>query len=693
VSERGDPAPAWGARLGRVASTEAIRALVRDRLVRPRTVAASGQPAARAPLGRIPLVLQLAAILAAGLLLAFLWDGAMRWPEDWVIPMQRWITAFFEWLGNDAALGPLAFRDVTRFVADILEVPLDWAEYLLYRGVRDLDLPPIPWITLVAAVAILAHWIAGWRLALFTTAALLYLALFGLWRDSMRTLSIVIVSVPFAVAIGLALGIWVTRSARAARVITPMFDLMQATPHMAYLVPVVVLFGFGQVPAMIATVIFAMPPMARCTILAIQTVPPEIIESGHMSGCTPRQLLWKVQLPAGKRILMLGVNQVVMQTLAMAVIASLVGATGLGQKLLASLQQLKLGAAVEQGIAIVLIAIVLDRLTQAYANRPTDYSAHEPNPLRRHKHLVAFGAMILVTFALAALFEAAAVLPRSFTVTFGTDLDQAVRWFSANTYAYIEPVRDFITVRMLIPLRDLFLAVPWPVVVLGVGAAGLRLAGWGTALLCASLVLAIVLFGFWVPAVLTVYLVFSAVVICIAIGLPIGIWAARSERVARVVMVICDTLQTFPSFIYLIPVIMLLKVGDLSNIVAILAYATVPAIRFTYLGLMRIPPVTIEAAIANGTTPRQRLWKVELPIALPEIMLGINQTIMMALAMVAITALIGSRDLGQEIYRALPTADTGRGILAGLGIAAIGIIADRLIQAWAAERKKQLGVG
>jgi len=136
---------------------------------------------------------------------------------------------------------------------------------------------------------------------------------------------------------------------------------------------------------------------------------------------------------------------------------------------------------------------------------------------------------------------------------------------------------------------------------------------------------------------------------------------------------------------------MLLKVGDLSNIVAILAYATVPAIRYTYLGLKRIPEVTIEAAIANGASPRQRLLKVELPIALPEIMLGLNQTIMMALAMVAITALIGSRDLGQEIYRALPTADTGRGILAGLGIAAIGIIADRLIQAWAERRKKQLG--
>jgi glycine betaine/proline transport system permease protein len=211
-------------------------------------------------------------------------------------------------------------------------------------------------------------------------------------------------------------------------------------------------------------------------------------------------------------------------------------------------------------------------------------------------------------------------------------------------------------------------------------------------MLIVSLIAVILLTGFWVPAMMTVYLVSAAVLICIVIGVPIGIWCARNERVARVTMTVCDTLQTFPSFIYLIPVIMLLKVGDLSNIIAILAYASVPAIRFTYLGLQRIPAVTLEAARASGCTPRQRLWKVELPMAMPEIMLGINQTIMMALAMTAITALTGSRDLGQEIYKALPGADTGRGILAGLGIAFIGIIADRIISAWAARRKRQLGL-
>ena len=254
----------------------------------------------------------------------------------------------------------------------------------------------------------------------------------------MRTLSIVLVSVPFAAIIGLLLGIWVTRSKRAAAVITPMFDLMQATPHMAYLVPIVVLFGFGQVPAMMATVIFAMPPMARCTILGIQTVPSEVIESGRMSGCTPRQLLWKVQLPTSKRTLMLGLNQVVMQTLAMAVIASLVGASGLGQKLLYSLQQLKLGAAVEQGIAIVLIAVVLDRLTQAYARRDA-HKMFGASWMDRHKHLFIFIAVLVVAFIASSFFRELAVLPKKYTFTLGKELDVAVRAFSKNAYPYINP--------------------------------------------------------------------------------------------------------------------------------------------------------------------------------------------------------------------------------------------------------------
>ncbi|MEM9470341.1 MAG: ABC transporter permease subunit [Pseudomonadota bacterium] len=715
-----------------------------------------GKPPSSNVLGLNSFWVQMGAMVCFTVLLSLVLDFMKVWPQEWIVPIKEWVTRFFTWLDKEAGVGPLKFKTVTRSVAWLLEQPLDWAEYILYRGIKAKQFPAIfwifgpliamaalhnrfgmqkcllaiaaiwavmiadnvllqtglfqlpatvldalgvkkldalPWVVIVAGAGILGHWIGGWKLALFSAGCIGYLAVMGLWRDSMRTFSIVLVSVPFAVVLGLGLGIWVTRSKRAAAIISPMFDIMQATPHMAYLVPVVVLFGAGQVPAMIATVIFAMPPMARCTILGIQTVSSDVVESGRMSGCTPRQLLWKVTLPSSQRVLMLGVNQVVMQTLAMVVIASMVGAQGLGHKLLFSLQQLRLGAAVEQGLAIVLMAVVLDRLTQAYANRAPGELASRETGWKARKHLWLFLGITVAAYLMAQFLPMVEKYPRAYTFTLGRNIDFALRAFSKHAYDYINPVRDFITVYMLIPFRDFFLWLPWTTVVGAVGLAAYWLGGIRTTLLTTALIGVVILItGNWQQGMLTLYLVTSAVILCVLIGVPIGIWATRSDRAARAIMATCDTLQTFPSFIYLIPVIMLLKVGDLSNVIAILAYATVPAVRYTYLGIKRIPDVTIEASIANGTTPLQRLWKVELPIALPEIMLGINQTIMMALAMTAITALIGSSDLGQEIYRALPTADSGRGIMAGLGIAVIGIVADRLIQAWAAERKKQLGI-
>ncbi len=158
------------------------------------------------------------------------------------------------------------------------------------------------------------------------------------------------------------------------------------------------------------------------------------------------------------------------------------------------------------------------------------------------------------------------------------------------------------------------------------------------------------------------------------------------------VQVVIDTLQTLPSFVYLIPVVMLFRVGDFSALVAVIAYALAPAIRYTAHGIRQLDPQLIEAGIAAGCTRRQLLWKIKLPLALPEIMLGINQTIMLALSMLVITALVGTRDLGQEVYIALTKADTGRGVVAGLCVAFIAIVADRLINAWASSRKRELGL-
>ena len=303
-----------------------------------------------------------------------------------------------------------------------------------------------------------------------------------------------------------------------------------------------------------------------------------------------------------------------------------------------------------------------------------------------------FLGLLVVAILAARSFPALAVLPKELTLSYGGPINDGVRWISKNFFPYVKPIRDWLTIHTMLPLRDFYLWLPWPMAIGLLSLTGYFLGGWRLAALPAALFGFLMLAGFWTPLMLTIYLVTGCTLLSILMGVPIGICAARNPTAARIINTICDTLQTFPSFIYLIPVIMLFQTSDLSNVIAMLAYATVPAVRFTYLGLLRVPQTTIEAAIAAGTTARQRLWKVELPIAFPEILLGINQTIMMALAMVAITALIGSRDLGQEIYKALPGADTGRGLLAGLGIAFIGITADRLIGAWAQRRKRALGM-
>jgi glycine betaine/proline transport system permease protein len=614
------------------------------------------------------------------------------WPADWAIPLSRWVTDALKWAANDLGVGPVTLKDTTRGLAWLLDWPLQWSEDLLFDGFRSAGIGPLPWVVVLGGATLLGHGLGGRRLALLCGLATLYLAVFNLWADAMRTLSLVIITVPLAAATGLLLGVLSTRSRRAETFLAACFDVMQATPHLAYLGPVAVFFGFGPVPAMIASALFAIPPMARCVILGIRTVPREVIEAGQMAGCTARQMLWRVELPASQQTLLLGLNQVVMQTLAMAVIASLIGATGLGHKLLFSLQQLQIGKAIENGVAIVLIAIVLDRLTQAWARRVGEVRHAEGGWARRHWRPIAFLALLAVTLLLAGWIPELRRLPKALTTTTAPLWDEGIRWLSKNLFDALAILRDDLTVHVLIPIRNAFTWLPWPLVAGLVALAGWRLGGWRLAALTGGMVLAIALVGLWQPAMLTLYLTSLAVLICMCIGVPIGIWASRRPRAARAVLTVCDTLQTFPSFIYLIPVIMLFRVGDLASLVAILAYAMVPAVRYTHLGMSRVPGTVLEAARAAGATRGQILRKVELPVALPEIMLGLNQTILMALAMTAITALIGSRDLGQEILKALPEVDTGRGLLAGLAIAFIGIIADRLIGAWARRRKAELGL-
>jgi glycine betaine/proline transport system permease protein len=202
----------------------------------------------------------------------------------------------------------------------------------------------------------------------------------------------------------------------------------------------------------------------------------------------------------------------------------------------------------------------------------------------------------------------------------------------------------------------------------------------------------LLLANIWELAVLSVYLCGIAVVLCFALGSAIGIWAAHNDRVSAFVRPFNDTLQTMPQFVPLIPFLMIFKIGDFTALLAIMAYAIVPAIRYSEHALRRLPAEVIEAAEAMGCNRWQMLWQVKLPMALPEMMLGLNQTIMYGISMLVIAALVGTKDLGQMVYIGLGDGDFGVGMVAGIGMAVIAIIADRITQAWSMRKRAELGM-
>ena len=618
-------------------------------------------------------------------------DWAVVVPKAWTVPLIDWINAVMKVLHKEPILGLFTFRDVTRGIAEIVEVPLDLLDGLLVSGFSGLGLPPAPWIMLVGLAAIFGWWLKGWRLALLAGGCIFYVALFGKWKLSITTLSVVMVAAPIAGLIGLAVGIWAVRWRPFERVLWPLLNVMQSMPHFSYLIPVALFIGVSHRAGVIATIFFALPPMARLTILGLRAIPGEILEAGKMAGCTKWQMLWKVELPAARDSLMVGVNQVIMQCLAMVVIASFVGAKGLGQDLLFRLQSLRIGQALENGVAIVFIAVMLDRLSLALTEKQPEHKRHGPF-WSVHPFLTAAGGVILVSILASLVTPVAHTLPREMTITTAPFWDAIVDYITLHWYGPLHALRDALLVHVLIPLRAVFQWLAWVALTAFVAGLGMLLGGWRLALLVAGFVLFIAFAGFWERALITLYMVFVAVLICIALGVPLGVWAAASARRARWVQLLCDTMQTFPSFIYLIPVIMLFQVGDVAAITAIVIYAMIPAVRYTMFGLRGVPRETVEAAITSGCTRTQILWKVRLPLALPEIMLGINQTIMFALFMVIIAAFIGTKDLGQEIFRALTFNDAGKGLIVGLCVAAIGLTVDRLVTEWSDQRKKVLGL-
>ena len=561
-------------------------------------------------------------------------------------------------------------------------------------------MPGLPWTVIAGGATILGYALAGRGLALLVGLSMTYISLFGQWEPAMQTLSFVLVAAPVSVSIGLALGIWAFRSKTVEAVLNPLLNMAQIVPHFSYLIPVMVFFGIGDHAGAIATVIFATPPMVRLTLLGLKKLGPEVAESGMMSGCTNWQLLTNVLVPTARRDILIGVNQVIMQCLAMVVLASLIGAKGLGIDLLIALNRLDIGKATEIGICIVLIAIVLDRMSLAWANKQTDYFS-SLSFIEKHKYSLVFAALFMIALGLAYVgqfifpegFNYLYIVPQNKGMSIAVYLQSGVDWIWDTYFFSLKVFNEWLILSVLMPVKAAFLGMPVIATFTLLMGIGLIVGGLRVALTVGALLLFIALTQWWDRALITAYLMSVSVLVSGIIGITVGTLCAQNAKSTRFILTYCDTFQTFPSFIYLIPVMMLFGITDTAVVIAIIVYASIPALRYTVEGLLSVPETLQDAGTMSGVNRVQRWLTIELPMSFPHIALGLNQTVVFALSMVIIGAMIGTDDLGQLILGSLSDRNgVGNGLILGICVACIGLAIDQILRTWANQRKQALGL-
>jgi len=654
------------------------------------------------------------------------------YPESLIVPFSDWMNAAMAWFIAQ-------FGWIFLAIATLLEWPIKAVQWVLHA---------LPWVVTMFLFCLVSYVASGWRLTAFTLFAALYIVVLGYWDESMNSLSLVAISVPLAIFVGFVFGVWGFYSDRAERIIMPTLDILQTVPAFAYLLPILMLFGFGTTVGLIASLLYSFPPMVRNTIVGLRGVSPEIVESGLMSGATPSQLFWQVRIPTASRQILLGVNQATMASLSMVIIASIIGGTAdIGWEVLSTIRKAQFGESVLAGLVIALIAIIMDRITNGLATQSGEYNRERQFFLSRHRYWLIASSGALLFFALAKLIPALQEWPRDMQLSPAQIMNQGLTYVVVNFREEIESIKKFAFFFVMLPTKiglqkavspftwgfelklvhslgyaflmlvfAVFCArrwnnqiaivvllfaiffyfgltnMPWPALLLIYTVAAWKVGGASLAIGAFLGLAFLVVTGVWPQAMLSLYLCSIAVIVSFLFGATIGIWAAHSDRVSAIVRPINDTLQTMPLFVILIPFVMLFKIGDFTALLAIIAYAFVPAIRYTEHGLRNLPDSVLEAATMVGCTRRQLLWQVKIPLALPVMMLGLNQTIMFGIAMLVIAALVGTNGLGQTVYIGLSDGNFGVGMIAGIGMAIIAIIADRMTQAWSRKRQAELGI-
>jgi glycine betaine/proline transport system permease protein len=645
-------------------------------------------PAFAAPTSRLRGRGTQVALIVAAMVVAFFvlrndypWPGSLAWEQ-----LPRELDKAQDWLLEERTAASNPFFAVL----DGFRAFADW----LVAALLDL-LTWMTWAGTMAAGTLIVWRFGGWRAALIVLAAFVSFALMGLWEPAIQTLALMTAAVLLSLGVGVPIGVIAGRREGFYRAITPILDAMQIVPAFAYLMPVVIVFSVGPAAAVICTMIYAVPPAVRITALGIRGVTAESVEASQALGATSWQTLSKVQLPLARRQLLLALNQTIMFALSLVVIAGLIGGRGLGDVVTNGLYS-NPALALLAGVAIVIMAVALDRATSAIAERTDPERRMLTEEKKRRARTVTLATLggIALAVVVAKLLGAQEIYPEEFetaTSIYTADIQDTLLGWINDVLEYIQnpdsfifgitdPIGNFIADVLLDPISKVLMETPWFIVMGALVLIAFVLSGMRPAITALLMLAAIGIMGVWAPAMDTASQVLVATAIAVVIGIALGIWAAESIRVEKIFRPVLDTLQTLPQLVYIIPFIYLMPVSRVAGVVASVLYAIPVIMRLVTSGLRSVPSAPVEAAQAFGASRMQVLGKVKVPLARDSIMLGVNQGIIMVLAVVVIGGLVGSGALGDLVARGLQRNEFGLGVVASLAILALGIALDRVTQ-------------
>jgi glycine betaine/proline transport system permease protein len=619
------------------------------------------------------------AVVLAMLVAYLVWKNALTWPASLVWnSLPGYLDRFQAWLSNNrnVAHPNFVFSAFNGF-ASFLDHLVSWLTSFFHQ---------LTWAGTTVLGTLIVFRFGGARAALGVLAAFASFAALGLWGESVQTFALMFSAVGLSLVVGIPLGIWAGRSNRFMRAITPILDAAQIGPAFAYLIPVVILFSVGPGAAVVTTMIYAVPPAIRITALGIRGVPPNTVEAATAFGSTRWQVLSKVQLPLARSMLLLSVNQTILFALSMVVIAGLIGGQGLGDSVTSGLYT-NPALAVLAGAAIVIMAIALDRATEAMAEHADPERRHltEGKKLRLRLFTSVCAAAVGLAVGLGHVFHAGADWTGWTAQTWLMQQVQHVLDYIQNPSTFLfryitNPTGNFLVTHAIQPLRNFFIETPWPATMFGLVLIAFLLSGRRPAIITFLMLSVVGVIGEWPNAMDTFSQVIVATALTMIIGVVLGVWAAESRTVSRILRPINDVLQTLPQLVYIIPVIYLMPVSGVPGVIASVLYAAPVVIRLVQRGIENVPHEAVEAAESFGATPLQVLAKVKIPLAGDAIMLGVNQGIIMVLAVVVIAGLVGSGALGYDVATGLQRNAFGLGAIASVAILALGIALDRTTQ-------------